>query len=234
MSQQLAAILGAPLAEFLGDMVKRAAKAGNRRFPLVSADDFEQAMWERILAAPDKYRQLWTDEREGAIWAELKRAATRLGSEDDRYRRTQKALTEGYKPDDEQFYSTSVLSQLMPALIEAEFDPAQAVEKAAQQTDAAGIHIHNDDPEASGNYMVILIDVAGAYRELSKGDQKLLRLYYGCNQDDTSEGRWQRTQLANSMGITLSALQGRVYRAVGKLQLLLGGKDPWQREQKAA
>jgi hypothetical protein len=230
--------LGGPLAELLAEMIPRAAAAGHKRFKMVPADDFEQAMYEKVLRDPAKYRQLLAEGRDGVIWTELRRCATKVGSEDDRYRRAQKALAEGYRPEDEEFYSRDMLRMLLPVLIEAEFSPEQAIERAANSTDAAGVRIQGSEPgTAAENYMAMLIDVTTAFGKLTGYHQRILRDYYGLDQADTENGRWERTSLASSMGLTLNALQKRAVRALDALEDLLGGKSPWlrgRREETAA
>lgn len=224
--------LGGPLGEYMAELIPRAARYGHRRFPQVPAEDFEQEMWARVLANPPKYRQLFDDARYGIIWAELRRAATKLGNEDDRYRRAVKAKAAGYSVWDEQFYSTGMLRVLLPVLIEAEFEPANAIERAASGTDAAGVYINSSEPgSAAENYMCMLIDVCSAFRKLTKGQQHLLETYYGVSQEDTEEGRWERNGLASSMGLTHEALRKRVERAMRALQHKLGGQNPWQRSK---
>jgi DNA-directed RNA polymerase specialized sigma24 family protein len=221
--------LGAPLREFLLDRIPKAAAKAHRRFPAVPAQDFEQAMWLRVLSSPAKFIKLWGQDRHGIIWAELCREGTRAGREDDRYRKAAKAAADGYSPYDIEFYSTGVLAQILPALVEAEFDVSAAMEKASAGADAAGVHIRSSDPfGGSENYMVVLVDVVAAYNRLPEGMRRLLKTYYGVSQEDTEQGRWDREGLASSMGLTSDALRHRVYRALQRLQDELGGSDPWQ------
>jgi|SRR5579859_775192 len=224
-----AAALSAPLSEFLASRIPRAAQKAHQRFPAVPVDDFEQAMWEKILRAPVKFTRLHEQEKYGAIWAELRREGTRLGQDDNRYRQATKALAEGYSVYDVEFYSTGVLAKILPALAEADFDVAEAMDRSSSSTDAAGIHIRSSDPfGGSENYLVILIDVAKAYSRLPEGMRRLLQTYYGVSQEDTEDGRWAREGLASSMGLTADALRQRVHRALQRLQDELGGPDPWQ------
>lgn len=218
----------AGLSELLADRIPKAASRAHRRYPAVPRDDFEQAMWERALSRGPHFRKLYEEEQYEAIWVELCRAGTRTGKEDDRYRRAVKALRDGYSVYDIEFYSASMLAQLLPALVEAEFDVSQAMDKAASSTDAAGIHIRTEDPFGGAeNYLVVLIDVVNAFYRLPEGMQRLLRTYYGANQEDTDEGRWEREGLAGSMGLTKHALEERVRRARVRLSDELGGADPW-------
>jgi DNA-directed RNA polymerase specialized sigma24 family protein len=220
--------LGAPLAEFLADRIPRAAAKAHRRHRYVPAEDYEQAMWLRVLRNPPKFRKLWEQGKPGIIWEELRREGAVVAREDDRYRRAKKALEDGYSVYDIEFYSTGLLAQLLPALIEADFDVSVAMEAASCGTDAAGVHVRVSDPFGGAeNYLTILADVAAAYGRLPEGMQRLLRTYYRVNQEETEEGRWARESLASSMGLTAGALRVRVHRALQRLQDELGGADPW-------
>lgn len=219
----------AGLTELLGDRIPKAASRAHRRFPAVPSEDFEQAMWERALAKGPHLRKLYEEGKYEAIWTELCRAGTRAGKEDDRYRRAVKALRDGYSVYDIEFYSTGMLAWLIPALVEAEFDVSQAMDKAAASTDAAGIHIRTEDPFGGAeNYLVVLVDVTSAFDRLPEGMKRLLKTYYGVSQEESEEGRWAREGLASSMGITGLALRLRVHRALRRLQDELGGSDPWK------
>lgn len=218
------------LDEHLAEAIPKAARNRHRRFPHVPYEDFEQELVLRVLAKQAKFA-LWHEEGKiGTIWLELLNAGTALGYQDDRNRRAAKAAAAGYSPDDEEFYSTGMLRHLLPVLIEAEFDPANAVERATQGTDAAGVRIHGSSPEnAAETYMVVLIDVVTAFRKLSPYQRNLLMSYYALDQSDTESGRWERESKASSMGMTFKAYQRKVDRAVDELADKLGGKNPWIR-----
>lgn len=222
------------LGEWLADRIPKLASLAHKRFPTVPAEDFEQEIWARAVRRKPKLALHLRDGNEAYIWRELNAAATRLGKEDDRYRRACKAAQAGYRPADEQFYSTGLLALTLPVLIAAEWDVPNAVANASHQTDAAGVHISGDDPAAQGNYQVILMDVSAAFSGLPRGDQKLLEAYYGAGDEDTEQGRWDRHGVASSMGMTYEAFKGRAHRALRRLQAQLGGEDPWRRQDREA
>jgi hypothetical protein len=224
----LEAAIGGPLAEFLADRIPKAAAKAHQRFRGVPADDFEQAMWLKVLSRPDKFRRLFDEAKYGAIWAELRREGTKVGQDDRRYHLATQAAVDGFSPYDIEFYSTGMLANLLPALVEAEFDTAKAMERAAGSTDAAGIHIRSSDPFGGAeNYLVVLVDVIKAFCKLPEGMQRLLKTYYAVSQADDEDGRWARESLASSQGLTADALRQRVHRALQRLQDELGGADPW-------
>lgn len=224
--------LGGPLAEHLAKRIPTLALSRHRRFPDVDAADFEQEMWAHALAHAPRFRRLFEEGKLDLIRLDLASAATKYGYDDERDRRARKAKEAGYSTTDEEFYGSGLLRLLLPVLIEAEFDPANAIERATQGTDAAGVRIHSADSDhAAENYMVMLIDVCDAYRKLNTYQQRLLRDWYGMDQSDTDNGRWERSSKASSMGLTVNALQLRVKRAVEALQRELGGKSPWIRDE---
>jgi hypothetical protein len=175
--------LTGPLEELLADRIPKAAQQAHRRFPAVPREDFEQAMWVKALAKPDKFAKLLEEGKQGAIWAELRREGTRVGKDDRRHQLAVQASADGFSVYDIEFYSTGVLAQILPALIEAEFDVSVAMDKATAGTDAAGIHIGSSDPFGGAeNYLVVLVDVTAAFGRLPEGMRRLLRTYYGVNQ----------------------------------------------------
>lgn len=226
-----AAQLSGPLAELLADMIPRLAAKAHKWYPGVPAEDFEQECWLRALSKPDKLKRYQSEGSEAYIWQELKRAAVRLGKEDERYRRAQKAASEGYATHDEAFYSTRLLAALLPSLIESEGNVPEAVAHAvARQRYAAGVFISQPfDSEAAEDYMTMLMDISQALDRIKPGERRMLWTYYGVTQEDTDEGRWERHKLASSMGITYEALRQRASRALRSLQDQLGGEDPWLR-----
>lgn len=221
------------LGEWLADRIPRLAGVAHRRFRTVPAEDFEQELWSRAWRRKIQLAKYLRDGNEPYIWRELNAAATRLGKEDERYRRAVKAAQEGYKTIDEQFYSAGTLSLVLPVLVEAEWDVPSAVAHASQQTDAAGVHISGNE-EAQGNYQVILMDVSTGFSLLRRNDQKILEAWFGCGDEDTEQGRWDRQGLASSMGLTYDAFRKRKDRALRQLQRELGGEDPWRRQDREA
>jgi hypothetical protein len=222
--------LGGPLSEFLAEQIPRSARAARAKFPAVPLDDYEQGAWLEVLSRPHRFRDPFDRGDLGLVRKRLYEAALKVGQEDDRYRRSVKAASEGYATDDIAFYSTGLIGKLLPVLVEADFDVSAAMQRASSGVDAAGVFIRSNDPHGGAeNYQVMLLDVSVGWKRLTAGQRRLLRAYYSCNQEDTQEGRWERDGLAASMGLTGNALRVRVHRALERLQEELGGADPWRR-----
>lgn len=221
--------LSGPLAEFLGEQIPKLAAKAHRLHSPIPAEDYEQAMWVKAISGVDRLRCLYGQGHYGLIITKLRDACRILTANDRRYRLAVRAAQNGYSVYDIEFYSGLMLAHLLPVLVEAEFDVGQAMDKAAAATDAAGIHIRTDDPFGGAeNYLVVLVDVTTAFAKLPEGMQRLLRTYYGVNQEEGEEGRWAREGLASSMGLTGETLRKRVSRALQRLQDELGGADPWK------
>lgn len=226
--EQLAPYFGGPLAEFLATWIPRAAAKKHAEAKRIPAADFEQEMWAEALRYADKLRDYHNEGKLGVIQVTLYRTADRVIREDDRYVRALKAGEEGYTVDDEEFYTTGLLAKVLPALIASDMDVADAMQRASSGTDAAGIHIRNNDPHSGAeNYQAMLMDIARAFQKLTEGQRRLLTTYYAVDQEDTSAGRWERQALASSMGLTENGLRSRAYRTLIALQKQLGGPSPW-------
>lgn len=222
-----------PLGEWLADRVPKVARMAHRRFPMVPLEDFEQEIWARAVLKKLKLAVYLRQENEAYIWRELNAAATKLGKQDDRYRRAAKAAAAGYRNFDEQFYSPRVITAALAVLIRADFDVAVAVSQVSR-ADQSGQFIQSNDPERCGDYMVVLMDVCEGYKRLGRADQNTLKAYYDIPPEDTDENRWERHKLASTMGLTYEAFKQKAYRAVRKLQAELGGEDPWRKQDREA
>lgn len=224
-----AAVLGGPLAEYLAENIPLQARRANRDYSPIAPADYEQAMWAYALERVPMFKRLFDQGDLGFVNRRLRDAAVKAMREDSRHQRAVKALKAGYSPGDEEFYSAALLARLLPALIAANFDVADAMSRAGAGTDAAGIHIRVSDPfSGAENYQAMLIDVTIGWKRLTEGQRRLLRAYYACDQEDTQDGRWERQRLASSMGLTADALYQRAHRALVVLSGKLGGPSPWK------
>jgi DNA-directed RNA polymerase specialized sigma24 family protein len=223
------AFLGAPLTEYLEEAIPRVAASAHQRYRYIPAEDYAQSVWLAVLSKPHRFAVPWEKGEYGVIKARLWDAVKALTAEDDRFRRAQRAAEAGYTVDDIAFYSTGLLGLLLPALIESEWNLGNAMQQSGTGVDAAGVFIRSSDPfSGAENYLVMLADIKAAWERLTEGQRRLLTAYYGCYQEDTEEGRWERDGLAASMGLTGNALRVRVHRALERLQDELGGADPWR------
>lgn len=221
--------LGAPLSEYLEDAIPRVASSAHKRYRHVPAEDYSQAVWLAILARPHRFTIPWEKGEYGVLKARLWDAVRAVTAEDDRFRRAQRAAEAGYAVDDIAFYSTGLLALMLPALLEAEWDLGEAMQRASSGVDAAGVYISSSDPfSGAENYLAMLTDIKRGWGRLTEGQRRLLSAYYSVDQEDSENGRWERDGLAGSMGLTGETLRKRANRALERLQAELGGDDPWR------
>ncbi|TVZ01244.1 hypothetical protein EAS64_33740 [Trebonia kvetii] len=224
------AYFSAALNEYLEISVPKVAETAHQRYRYIPAEDYAQAMWLGILTKPIRFSDPWDKGDYALVKVRLWDEVRKVTAADDRFRRSVRAAEAGYATDDIAFYSTGLISLLLPVMVEADWDVGAAMQRASSGVDAAGVFIRANDPfSGAENYQVMLIDLKAAWRKLTEGQRRLLTAYYSCNQEDTDDGRWERDGLAASMGLTGNALRVRVFRAVQRLQDELGGADPWRR-----
>lgn len=216
----------------LADRIPKAAREANRRFPLVSQDDFEQEMWLRALASSERFARLLAEDKPELIWHELKRAGHRYGMQDDRDRRARKAAAEGYNTYDELFYTPQMLGHLLSELIESEWDLPFAMDRATKGLDLTGVRVQagGDTHDSFMDYLALLTDVKAAFERLSQYQQDILTTWFSEGTDEEA-AKWDREAIAGSMGITYDALRFRKDRAVKALIRELGGESPYIRRR---
>jgi hypothetical protein len=185
----------------------------------------EQEMWLRAVETADQLRELHEAGNERRVWDRMKGAARRIGREDERYRRAQRAGALGYSTDDEQFYSLGLLKALLPLYVDHGVTDTPPRGRSQDSGRAPS------DGSETGGYLVAMIDIDVAMGRLTPYHRDLLRRYYGLPQGDSGDELFKRQQMASSMGLTYDALRQRVNRALGALQDELGGASPWPRRQ---
>lgn len=218
-------VLSGPLGELLASMIPRVAAKTHHRYPGVPAEDMEQEMWLRALEIPDELAGYLEAEDERKVWDRLKTAAKRIGREDERFRRAQKAAAAGYSPEDEQFYSIGLLRNLLPLYVDNGVTDAPPRGRTQD-----GGRSKSDGSEKLG-YLAMMIDLDVALKQVSGYHRSLLKSYFALPQGEGGDDVWKRQQMASSMGMTYDALRMRVARALVSLQEELGGASPWPRRQ---
>lgn len=132
----------------------------------------------------------------------------------ERYARREKAAFEGYKPDDEFFYSIPMVADMLKLY----FDP----ERFAVPAQVLGQTSSGKPASEGGNLMAMVADVGRAYEALPAHDRQLLFWVYGSGvQAENIQA------LANEWEVTFSAANMRVRRIVGRVRAQLGGGSPY-------
>jgi hypothetical protein len=175
-------------------------------------------MWVGCLTRAEYLNKLMLEGDMGIIVNQVRRIGWRACKDDERSRRAEKAASEGYEPDDEQFYTVGLLQILLPAYLDGGVDS----EPPKGRSQGRGGLLSE-----GGDYLAMMVDLSRAMAKLRPYERNLLETYYSAPQGDDSDSRFTRNQLAASMGLTLHALEERVRRAMRKLQRELGGDNPW-------
>ena len=92
----------------------------------------------------------------------------------ERYARKEKASKSGYQTNDEAYYESATLGQLLPFVIASILDGT--VLEQAQEMINDGQPKGSSSPAEGGNLLANLIDIKRVYLQLEQDDQMLLRL----------------------------------------------------------
>lgn len=184
-----------------------AADVRRRFYGHVERDDLVQIGWVWKYEHPGTFTGYDTDEDE-------KRAGYRLRRDLmmclEKYARKQRAENLRYGPDDEAFYSETLIGAILPSILFADYDAPQA------QSDGRG----SSDPAESGTWMAHRQDVERAWREapLQERERDALILYYGF-------GKTQ-AEIASMVGVLDQRISERIRSGMRKLIAALGGDKP--------
>lgn len=194
------------MEEFSG-MVAQIATEMKRQFPVVDRDDVAQELWLWMYAHPDKVEE----------WAENgKRGERSLATALRRFGRAwaiaERAHLMGYDVEDNYYYSTAQLRELLPVVMDRELwtEPGHA--------DDTGKLSRTSRPNEGGNRLAMICDVRSGLETGSKSDKDLLWTHFGLALEEDEH--------ALLLGITVETLRVRVTRAVQRLQRRLGGAKP--------
>lgn len=212
--------LSPALVEHLTPLIPKIAHQLHRSYRHLEADDIAQEMWAGALGRAEHLSRLLSEGETAILAHEMRRAGWRACRDDERSRRAEKAAQEGYKPDDEQFYTIGLLRVLLPAY----FDGGISAEPPKGRSQGRGGLLSE-----SGDYLAMMVDISRGMARIRKHEATTLKVYFSSPQGDDPDSRFTRNQLASSMGLTLHALVVRADRALRSLQRELGGDNPWPR-----
>lgn len=191
------------------DVAQQAVNDVTRRYYRhISRDDLEQEAWLWYLSHTGTIRQYQDDENE-------KRAAYRLLRDFTMYlemvARKERAHGLGYEPVDEQFYSPSHISLLLPAVIHVDhLPPVRGMEAHSPATDHAEGH----------TWDAMVLDMERAWRDaqIDAQGRRALILYHVDGQS--------YSEIAVLHNLTPEGARQRVKRAERRLLRELGGERP--------
>jgi RNA polymerase sigma factor (sigma-70 family) len=136
----------------------------------------------------------------------------------ERYARREKANKSGYQINDEVYYQTFTLGQLLPFVISSIIDGT--VLEQMQEMINDGQPRGSSSPSEGGNLLASLIDIKKCYLKLDQKDQELLRMRHYDNAT--------LQQIAAFLECAVSTADRRCTNALRRLQDELGGETPWR------
>jgi DNA-directed RNA polymerase specialized sigma subunit len=145
------------------------------------------------------------------------RIAWQMKRAGERYARKEKAAKSGYQTNDEAYYESATLGQLLPFVIASIIDGT--VLEQAQEMINDGTPRKQSTPAEGGNLLAILIDLKKAYLKLGQEDKTILQMRYHDN--------FTLNQIAQYLECAISTADRRSTSALRRLQDRLGGETPW-------
>ena len=203
----------------LDDLVPSVVTTIHRRFrAYTERGDLLQEAWAFVLTRADNFNQLLSDENEVQRKWNEKRVAWQIRRCLERYARKEKATKSGYHLNDEAYYDTVTISQLLPFVIKSVISDTALEQSQILIND--GTPRKPSAPAEGGNLLAMLVDIKKAYEKLEKQDQEILRLRYHDN--------LTLQLIAEYLECAISTADRRCTQALRKLQNNIGGDSPWQ------
>ena len=136
----------------------------------------------------------------------------------ERYARKEKANKSGYQINDEVYYQTFTLGQLLPFVITSIIDGT--VLEQMQEMINDGQPRGSSSPSEGGNLLASLIDIKKCYLKLDQKDQEVLRMRHYDNAT--------LQQIASFLECAVSTADRRCSNSLRRLQDELGGETPFR------
>ena len=136
----------------------------------------------------------------------------------ERYARKEKANKSGYQINDEVYYQTFTLGQLLPFVISSIIDGT--VLEQMQEMINDGQPRGSSSPAEGGNLLASLIDIKKCFLKLDQKDQAVLRMRHYDNAT--------LQQIAQYLECAVSTADRRCSNSLRRLQDELGGETPFR------
>ena len=202
----------------LDDLVTSVVTIIYRRYrQWVEKGDLLQEAWAFVLSRVEQFNEALEDDNEiQRKWNE-KRIAWQIKRNLERYCRKEKASKSGYQINDEAYYDTVTIAQLLPFVIKS-FVSQTALEQ-SQILINDGTPRKPAAPAEGGNLLAMLVDIKKAYEKLEKEDQDILRMRYHEN--------LTLQHIAEYLECAVSTADRKVNNSLRKLQNNIGGESPF-------
>jgi RNA polymerase sigma factor (sigma-70 family) len=207
------------LHPILDDLVPSVVTTIYRRFrAYTERADLLQEAWAFVLSRAEHFNEVLSEENEVQRKWNEKKIAWQMRRALERYARKEKASKSGYQLNDEAYYDTVTIAQLLPFVIKS-FISETALEQ-SQILINDGTPRKPSAPAEGGNLLAMLVDIKKAYEKLDKYDQDILKLRYHDN--------LTLQIMSEYLECAISTVDRRCTQALRKLQNNIGGESPWQ------
>jgi RNA polymerase sigma factor (sigma-70 family) len=207
------------LHPILDDLVPSVVTTIYRRFrAYTERADLLQEAWAFVLSRAEHFNEVLSEENEVQRKWNEKKIAWQMRRALERYARKEKASKSGYHLNDEAYYDTVTVAQLLPFVIKS-FISDTALEQ-SQVLLNDGTPRKPSAPAEGGNLLATLVDIKKAYEKLDKYDQDILKLRYHDN--------LTLQIMSEYLECAISTVDRRCTQALRKLQNNIGGESPWQ------
>ncbi len=184
----------------------------------VERKDLSQEAYTFAAQRGAKFAEQLDEPNEELRKANEKRIGYQIKRHLERYCRKEKAHKSGYTTQDEAFYETVTIAQLLPYVIASVVNDT-ALEQ-AQNLINDGQPRKQSAPAEGGNLLATLIDIKKAYLKLEITDKDILIKRY--HESLTLEA------MAEYLGCAVSTADRRCQASLRKLQNNVGGESPYQ------
>lgn len=200
------------------DIIPSVVNVVFRRYKnFVERKDLSQEAYAFAAQRGAKFAEQLDEPNEELRKANEKRIGYQIKRHLERYCRKEKAHKSGYTTQDEAFYETVTIAQLLPYVIASVVNDT-ALEQ-AQNLINDGQPRKPAAPAEGGTLLAILVDIKKAYEMLEQDEKDILRLRY--HENHTLQ------MLAQYFECSISTAERRSNSALRKLQNNLGGQSPW-------
>ena len=207
------------LHPILDDLVPSVVTTIHRRFrAYTERGDLLQEAWAFVLTRAEHFNEVLSDENEVQRKWNEKKVAWQIRRNLERYARKEKATKSGYQINDEAYYDTVTISQLLPFVIKSVISDTALEQSQILVND--GTPRKPSAPAEGGNLLAMLVDIKKAYEKLDKYDQDILRLRYHDN--------LTLQLISEYLECAISTVDRKCTQALRKLQNNIGGDSPWQ------
>jgi RNA polymerase sigma factor (sigma-70 family) len=203
----------------LDDLVPSVVTTIHRRFrSYTERSDLLQEAWAFVLSRAEHFNEILSDENEVQRKWNEKKVAWQIRRCLERYARKEKASKSGYHLNDEAYYDTVTIAQLLPFVIKSSITDSALEQSQILVND--GTPRKPAAPAEGGNLLAMLVDIKKAYEKLEKPEQEILRLRYHDN--------LTLQLISEYLECAISTADRKCTQALRKLQNNIGGDSPWQ------